>query len=406
LERGYGHEFTVDNSYVYKLALQFITAIFTTNSAVDYAKTPDELSFLLVLQVLSFFFASLIVASIISLVQDATKASKEFQERNISLKQFLHGHGVPLSLQLRASRFLYFKWKARSFVPAEESLADLPDDLISDVILHMRASHLRRHRFFKDLDTDALRQISLMSNEVFYMEGDELVKYGSNATSAFFLTRGTVEIIPSNDAIPPKTLAAPAWFGDLSLFNPGIVRAATVRALDATSAIEVEQNVIADVCTRFPHMDRVYADFVAEAKKDREAFLTGRGTRAVDEEEVASGARGLLVLAKRGLGYFRKDGKGNTAKKKKLNALSRSMTSAAKTVTVNGEQPLANIEDDEDEDDEDDDDEGATFVGGTGEVLPQPNADPRKRNSALPSVLERVGGESGGSSPSVPSSVP
>jgi hypothetical protein len=194
-------------------------------------------------------------------------------------------------------RCLELLWKAKSFVSAEESLADLPPDVTADLILHMRACHLRRHRFFSKLNTEEMRQVCIRSSEVFYMEGDELASIGSSAKSAFFLTRGTVEIVSRIEGGPPTLLVSPAWFGDLSLFNHGVVRTATVRAVDATSAIEVRQDVIAEMSSKYPHMSKLYEDFVSEADKDRSAFLNG-GLKADEvEEEMAFNKMGVFQRA-------------------------------------------------------------------------------------------------------------
>jgi hypothetical protein len=117
------------------------------------------------------------------------------------------------------------------------------------------------------------------------MEGDELVKEGQSAKSAFFLTRGTVEIESRRPNEASTLLESPAWFGDLSLFNHGIVRTATVRAVDATSAIEVRQEVIVEMSAKYPHMSKLHEEYVNEAEKDRSAFLNGGlKTESVEKE--------------------------------------------------------------------------------------------------------------------------
>ena len=49
-------------------------------------ETKTEVFLLVFMQVMSFFFAGLIVASIIALLQEATKQLREFDERNSALK--------------------------------------------------------------------------------------------------------------------------------------------------------------------------------------------------------------------------------------------------------------------------------------------------------------------------------
>jgi CRP-like cAMP-binding protein len=210
----------------------------------------------------------------------------------------------------------------------------------ADLILHMRACHLRRHRFFSGLNTEEMRQVCIKSSEVFYMEGDALVQVGSTAQSAFFLTRGTVEIEARRPGEDPTFLVSPAWFGDLSLFNrdTGIVRTATVRAVDATSAIEVRQDVIADMSTKFPHMSKLYEEFVKEAEKDRSAFLNGGLKADAVEEEAAYKNMGIFkrlmfMLGKRDQGVQRRVGSGKTTGQR----------SRANTTTFAGDPVLKEI---------------------------------------------------------------
>eukprot|EP00834_Sanchytrium_tribonematis_P002220 NODE_64_length_26047_cov_1.706837.p5 type:complete len:460 gc:universal NODE_64_length_26047_cov_1.706837:15842-14463(-) len=101
-----------------------------------------------------------------------------------------------------------------------ESINELPSDI---------EESLRNHPLFRKSGDDTIRELCKVMKSRIYLSGDKIIQEGDEGKAIFFLIRGEVDILSSDDEIVYATLYSGSFFGEIALLK-NVNRTANVLA--------------------------------------------------------------------------------------------------------------------------------------------------------------------------------
>ena len=120
---------------------------------------------------------------------------------------------------------------------------------------------IKKIYIFEDLKDDELDQIYALAQRRNFMAGETIVFEGDEGDSCFLLIHGSVEVTKMDEESGEEEkigrLASGSYFGEMALLGL-YTRTATVTALEATEALEIEGKPLHDLFYDHPKIGMAF----------------------------------------------------------------------------------------------------------------------------------------------------
>jgi hypothetical protein len=258
---------------------QYIRSLYwtiTTMTTVGYGdispgRTVEYLLAIVIMLMGASLYAFIIggVASLLSNLQAAKNSHWEHME---SVEQYLRARRVPSHLAMRVHNYYEYLWDRHQGLNEQNLLADLPESLRLDIMLHLARDVLKKVPLFKHCSPQ-LRDVLLMSlKPATFAPGNFLLRENEAKKSILFIVSGDVEIVAGENQQTFSTMGAGDYFGYLSLAL-GESPSGSVRASDYCEALILDKTAYDRISSEYPEFLQVMKKVSAERSEQASELL-------------------------------------------------------------------------------------------------------------------------------------
>lgn len=213
-------------------------------------------------------FAIANVANILANIDPAKVRYREMVER---LTVFMNYRSIPPELQRRILDYNAYLWEKRLGYDESSTIAGLPPNLKTEVLLFLNGDIIERVPFFRGASQELIRAVALEMHPVVFTPGDYIMRAGEPGHEMYFVSRGAVEVVSADETKIYATLGPGDFFGEMALLfdQP---RVAGARAVSYCDLYLLEKETFNRILARFP----AFAAHIAEVV-DKRKDLNQRG---------------------------------------------------------------------------------------------------------------------------------
>ncbi|KAJ2948215.1 hypothetical protein O0L34_g10024 [Tuta absoluta] len=150
----------------------------------------------------------------------------------MELQQLLKFKRVPQRLRHKIQLYLNYRFNGKYF-NKDSILATLNVQIKHEINMYYCKNLLVNVPLFHDMPIALINTIIFSLTQVLYMPGEVIVQHGHPGSSLYLIASGTVAIVDSS-GMEVGHLTDGAFFGETTVVNPGLPRAATIIALEIT----------------------------------------------------------------------------------------------------------------------------------------------------------------------------
>lgn len=253
---------------------QYIRALYwciTTLTTVGYGditpSTSAQTVYTMSVMILGIGVYGYVIGNVTTLLANLDLTTNHYREIMERVTAFMQYRRLPTNLQHRIRDYYAYLWANRLGYDESTVLTELPTSLRTEVALFLRRDFIERAPLFRGASVDLIREVALELRPVVYMPGDYVFRSGQFGRHMYFISRGNVEIISSDEHIL-NTLHEGDFFGEIALLfsQP---RTASVRATDYCDLYSLDKDTFDRILTHYP-------DFAAHIRQMAEARQPGR----------------------------------------------------------------------------------------------------------------------------------
>eukprot|EP00397_Hematodinium_sp_SG-2012_P001761 GEMP01001766.1.p1 GENE.GEMP01001766.1~~GEMP01001766.1.p1 ORF type:complete len:990 (+),score=211.45 GEMP01001766.1:110-3079(+) len=174
-------------------------------------------------------FNACVVSQIIIMVTRRSALDSEHTERTDNVRQAMATLALPSTLQLRVMSYYTYEKIHRSHATYNALFQGLNSQLNFELHLVLYYELLTNTPFFKEAQPKLLRELVLALNDVLFLPGDYVCRFGDEGKEMYFIYKGDCSVIHENMSTVLKTLHPGDYFGEISLLT-NQKRTAFVRA--------------------------------------------------------------------------------------------------------------------------------------------------------------------------------
>ncbi len=257
-------------------ALRFLQAYYwtiTTVATVGYGDiVPDQtnalqLLFTIVSQIIGVAMYGYVIGNIASVISNLDAAKTNFMEKLEKINTFMKYREVPDEVVRRVNDYYFYLWDTRYGYDESETVAELPRSIRLELLQAIHQEVIRAVPLFRDANPSLLRDVMLNLESVAYVPGDIVIHRGDTGSEMYFISRGSVDVLASDEETVVATLTEGAFFGEIALLEE-TKRNATIRTRDYCDLYALNRSVFNEILARHPG----FAETVREiALKRRES---------------------------------------------------------------------------------------------------------------------------------------
>uniref|UniRef100_A0A3Q2PK17 Potassium voltage-gated channel subfamily H member 8 n=1 Tax=Fundulus heteroclitus TaxID=8078 RepID=A0A3Q2PK17_FUNHE len=193
------------------------------------ANTDAEKIFSVCIMLIGALMHALVFGNVTAIIQRMYSRWSQYHTRTKDLKDFIRVHHLPQSLKQRMLEYFQTTWSVNNGIDCNELLKDFPDELRSDITMHLNKEILELS-LFASASRGCLRSLSLHIKTSFCTPGEYLLRQGDALQAIFFVCSGSMEVL--KDEMVLAILGKGDLIGaNLSLDNRVIKTNADVKAL-------------------------------------------------------------------------------------------------------------------------------------------------------------------------------
>lgn len=205
------------------------------------------------------------IGNIATLIANLDMAKAAHQQRLDEVNAFLHHKRVPVSIVDRVNAYYRYLWENRMGHPQDESLAELPLSLRTEIALVLNRRILEKVPLFHRAGEAFLRDAVLLLQPRVFLPGDYVFHQGDPGDAMYFISRGTLEVISDDSHIEAIQIGEGDCFGEIALTQSG-PRTRSVRSLTFSDLYELKKNEFDQLLARYPEFKR-HIDQTVRARK-------------------------------------------------------------------------------------------------------------------------------------------
>ncbi|XP_064205159.1 potassium voltage-gated channel subfamily H member 8-like isoform X1 [Anguilla rostrata] len=214
----------------------YITSLYFTLSSLTSvgfgnvsANTDAEKIFSICTMLIGALMHALVFGNVTAIIQRMYSRWSLYHTRTKDLKDFIRVHHLPQQLKQRMLEYFQTIWSVNNGIDCNELLKDFPDELRSDITMHLNKEILQLS-LFESASRGCLRALSLHIKTSFCAPGEYLLRQGDALQAIFFVCSGSMEVL--KDGMVLAILGKGDLIGaNLSIHDRAIKTKADVKAL-------------------------------------------------------------------------------------------------------------------------------------------------------------------------------
>ncbi|KAG7457488.1 hypothetical protein MATL_G00227710 [Megalops atlanticus] len=158
------------------------------------ANTDAEKIFSICTMLIGALMHALVFGNVTAIIQRMYSRWSQYHMRTKDLKDFIRVHHLPSQLKQRMLEYFQTTWSVNNGIDANELLKDFPDELRSDITMHLNKEILQLS-LFSSASRGCLRSLSLHIKTSFCAPGEFLLRQGDALQAIFFVCSGSMEVL-------------------------------------------------------------------------------------------------------------------------------------------------------------------------------------------------------------------
>uniref|UniRef100_A0A674NCN3 Voltage-gated delayed rectifier potassium channel KCNH4 n=1 Tax=Takifugu rubripes TaxID=31033 RepID=A0A674NCN3_TAKRU len=158
------------------------------------ANTDAEKIFSVCVMLIGALMHALVFGNVTAIIQRMYSRWSQYHTRTKDLKDFIRVHHLPQSLKQRMLEYFQTTWSVNNGIDSNELLKDFPDELRSDITMHLNKEILELS-LFASASRGCLRSLSLHIKTSFCAPGEYLLRQGDALQAIFFVCSGSMEVL-------------------------------------------------------------------------------------------------------------------------------------------------------------------------------------------------------------------
>eukprot|EP00062_Callorhinchus_milii_P012542 gi/632959797/ref/XP_007895827.1/ PREDICTED: potassium voltage-gated channel subfamily H member 8 [Callorhinchus milii] len=179
----------------------YIAALYFTLSSLTSvgfgnvsANTDAEKIFSICTMLIGALMHALVFGNVTAIIQRMYSRWSLYHHRIKDLKDFIRVHHLPKMLKQRMLEYFQTTWSVNNGIDANELLKDFPDELRSDITMHLNKEILQLS-LFEPASHGCLRSLSLHIKTSFCAPGEYLLRQGDALQAIYFVCSGSMEVL-------------------------------------------------------------------------------------------------------------------------------------------------------------------------------------------------------------------
>jgi voltage-gated potassium channel len=204
-------------------------------------------------QIMGFGIFGYVIGTVASILLKRDPAKTKYLEQVEGLTSLLHYRHLPDSLQKRIIEFYTYMWKNRIGYDETDFLNSLPENLRTEVALHLKKEVIEKISLFEEASDQFRSEIALHLKPVFLTPDDYVFRAGDSGDNMYFVVNGKLIALSSDENKILTTLESGSFFGEIALFK-NQPRSATIKAVSYCDVYELDKYAFNKVIARYPQI--------------------------------------------------------------------------------------------------------------------------------------------------------
>jgi CRP-like cAMP-binding protein len=142
-------------------------------------------------------------------------------------------------------------WKKRLGYDETVFMESLPENLRTEVALHLKEEVIEKISLFKNVSNEFKREISLLLKPIFLTPRYYVFKAGDYGEEMYFVVHGELSTLTQKEDKILTTLKAGDYFGEIALFK-NKHRSTTVKAISYCDIYVLDKKAFDKVISKYP----------------------------------------------------------------------------------------------------------------------------------------------------------
>ncbi|XP_075443031.1 voltage-gated delayed rectifier potassium channel KCNH8 isoform X2 [Ascaphus truei] len=276
---------TIRSTYIASLyfTLSSLTSVGFGNVS---ANTDAEKIFSICIMLIGALMHALVFGNVTAIIQRLYSRWSLYHTRTKDLKDFIRVHDLPQQLKQRMLEYFQTNWSVNNGIDSHELLKDFPDELRSDITMHLNKEILQLS-LFESASRGCLRSLSLHIKTSFCAPGEYLLRQGDALQAIYLVCSGSMEVL--KDGMVLAILGKGDLIGaNLSIKDQVIKTNADVKALtycDLQCIILKGLYEVLDFYPEYAHkfVDDIQQDLTYNLREGHESDTEPRGNGSVNK---------------------------------------------------------------------------------------------------------------------------
>ncbi|XP_057684353.1 potassium voltage-gated channel subfamily H member 8 [Corythoichthys intestinalis] len=284
---------------VYVASLYFTLSSLTSVGFGNVSANTDvEKIFSICVMLIGALMHALVFGNVTAIIQRMYSRWSQYHTRTKDLKDFIRVHHLPHGLKQRMLEYFQTTWSVNNGIDCNELLKDFPDELRSDITMHLNKEILELS-LFASASRGCLRSLSLHIKTTFCAPGEYLLREGDALQAIFFVCSGSMEVL--KDGMVLAILGKGDLIGaNLSLDERVIKTNADVKALTYCDLQCINLKGLYEVLDLYPEYSHhfvqdIQQDLTYNLREGQETHVKARLSTAALDAQSGAKRNGRLV---------------------------------------------------------------------------------------------------------------
>ena len=185
------------------------------------------------------------------------------------MNTYLKYHKTPYELEDKVNKYYNYLWESKQGFDETNVLDDLPLPLRTSIVLNINKDIIEKVPLFEKASAALKKDIILHLKLVIFTPGDYIVTAGDTGEEMFFIAKGSVDVLSSDETKIFATLKEGQFFGEISLLLEA-PRNATIKSREYCDLFKLEKHTFDAIVKKYPEFNTYVQNLAQERKKELE----------------------------------------------------------------------------------------------------------------------------------------